>query len=83
MERKFGALESPKDLRDFKVCSAAKAITLPTEYSLPAANIKDQGYVNSCVAHALSSMIEQKENAMDQTYAEMHMRPYMPIPTCS
>lgn len=67
MERKFGSLESPKDLRDFRVCSAAKAVTLPEEYGLKPASIKDQGYVNSCVAHALSSMIEEKEGTTYST----------------
>lgn len=61
MERKYGAFESPKDLRDFRASSVAKAVTLPTEFSLKATHIKDQGLVNSCVAHALSSMMEMQD----------------------
>lgn len=61
MERKFGALESPKDLRDFRVCSTITKVDLPTEYKLAKElTIKDQGNVNSCVAHSLSSMLEEK-----------------------
>lgn len=60
MIRKYGCFESPKDLRDFRVCSNISKITLPTEYKLMPTKIKDQGSVNSCVAHALSSMLEKK-----------------------
>lgn len=57
--RKYGSLSSPLDLRDFKV-SLSNNIELPTSFTLSNTTIKDQGYVNSCVAHALSSLLEQK-----------------------
>lgn len=59
MKRKYGCLPSPNDLRDFKCSSSVTHIELPNEYSLGAYSIKDQGVVNSCVAHALSSMLER------------------------
>lgn len=67
MERKYGCLESPKDYRDYRVCGVAKIIELPTEFRIPAATIKDQGSVNSCVAHSMSSMIEQKNKKVYST----------------
>jgi hypothetical protein len=62
MERKYGCLESPKDLRDYRPYGLVSSTCLPTEYSLSNTTIKDQGTVNSCVAHALSSMLEKKTN---------------------
>lgn len=56
---KFGALYSPTDLRDFKVSSSIQNIELPSEFSLNKTTIKNQGNVNSCVAHSLSSMLEE------------------------
>lgn len=58
-EQVFGCLKSPKDIRDFKVCLQSTSIeTLPESFQLAKSHIKDQGKVNSCVAHALSSMME-------------------------
>jgi len=59
IDRKYGALESPNDIRDFRV-SAPKSIELPVEFRLNHTTIKDQGDVNSCVAHTLSEMLESK-----------------------
>lgn len=42
MNRKYGALSSPTDFRDFRVASAATKIELPTEYTLRTTTIKDQ-----------------------------------------
>lgn len=68
MERKYGCLESPKDLRDFRVCNTLDSIVLPTEFKLAKElTIKDQGAVNSCVAHSLSSMMENKFNDVFST----------------
>lgn len=58
--RKYGSLSSPIDLRDFKVSSSNLKVELPSSFNLTNTTIKDQGYVNSCVAHALSSLLEQK-----------------------
>ena len=65
MERKYGCLESPIDLRDFIV--STPKIELPEAYTLEHTTIKDQGSVNSCVAHSLSSLIESKLNNIYST----------------
>lgn len=54
-----GCLFSPIDLRDFRVSSNI-TLELPEEFKLNYSKIKDQGIVNSCVAHALSSILENK-----------------------
>lgn len=60
-ERKCNGVKfSPKDLRDFRVSSSTKTVQLPEVYRLDYKRIKDQGDVNSCVAHSLSSMFENK-----------------------
>lgn len=65
MERKLGALISPKDLRDYKtdmkevLAGISKEIPIPEEFTIfNKPRIKDQGLVNSCVAHSLSSALE-------------------------
>lgn len=58
MDRNMGCLISPNDLRDYRPVMAQQ-IDLPTEFCLPTTKIKDQGMVGSCVAHALSSVVEQ------------------------
>lgn len=55
----FGALPSPKDIRDYKLSAAAiKYETFPESFKLEPVMIKNQGVQSTCVAHALSSMVE-------------------------
>ena len=60
MERQMGCLLSPNDLRDYRF-KPVQAVKLPETFEIPASKIKDQGWVGSCVAHALSSMLEKYE----------------------
>lgn len=57
IEYSFGALKSPYDIRDYKIC-APKEVVFPLEFSLTRTSIKNQGIVGSCVAHSLASTIE-------------------------
>lgn len=59
MEQQTGCLISPKDLRDYKINKACMSIELPESFTLEPTPIKNQGNVGSCVAHALSSMLEK------------------------
>lgn len=53
-----GALESPKDVRDYRP-SFASGLTIPDEYEIDlVVKVKNQGSVGSCVAHAISSLNE-------------------------
>ena len=55
----FGALPSLRDVRDYKLAATAiKQIKLPESYQLAPARIKNQGSHSTCVAHALSSLVE-------------------------
>lgn len=53
----YGALKPQIDVRDYR--PAVGAVELPKFYSLPCLpQIKDQFFVNSCCAHATSSILE-------------------------
>jgi C1A family cysteine protease len=62
-ERKYpvgGCLPEKKDIRDYKLkAGVISAADLPEEFTFDVeASIKNQGTVNSCVAHAMSSILE-------------------------
>lgn len=54
----FGAIPSPKDVRDYKAVCKANINTFPEEFSLPMPSVKNQMEIGACVAHALASTIE-------------------------
>ena len=55
----FGCILSPYDSRDYRLKAGATKATLPEEYSCPIKmKVKNQGLVSSCVAHAVSSILE-------------------------
>ena len=55
----FGALPSPVDVRDYKLNIAAMTPqSLPKTFQLIPTTIKNQGSQPTCVAHALSSLVE-------------------------
>ena len=58
-EHGFGAIPSLPDIRDYTLCkSAISKKKLPKEYINEPVKIKSQGVQPTCVAHALSSLIE-------------------------
>ena len=58
--RGLGAIFSPVDVRDYRLAATATAdkTEFPEEFVLPMVRVKDQGTVGSCVAHALSEVVE-------------------------
>ena len=55
----FGALPSPKDIRDYKVqATAVIPQKLPKTFKLKTTAIKSQGSKPTCVAHTLASLVE-------------------------
>lgn len=56
----FGAVASAPDIRDYKLAAStiASSKALPEEFELSMPHIKNQGSVGSCVAHALSTIVE-------------------------
>ena len=53
----MGALPSPVDLRDYRIAPSASR-EYPESFKLPETPVKNQGAVGSCVAHALTSIME-------------------------
>ena len=54
----LGAIFSSLDVRDYKAVCTASPKSFQKEFELPIIRIKSQGSVGSCVAHALSSVVE-------------------------
>ena len=53
-----GAIFSGVDVRDYKMVCAAGSYDFPDEFELKTVRVKDQKSTGSCVAHALSSIVE-------------------------
>lgn len=56
--RVYGAIYSSIDVRDYKMVCTAQKFDFPEEFELETVRVKDQGFTGSCVAHALSSIVE-------------------------
>lgn len=67
----FGALFSKKDVRDYKIASAAASYQFPKEFELKMPRVKNQGSVGSCVAHSISTVIEYFNNLQQGNDEEM------------
>lgn len=66
----FGALASLIDLRDYRVVVPDNFTPAPV-FALEIPNVKNQGSVNSCVAHALSSTVEYFNHAQNNDLKPM------------
>lgn len=55
----FGAIPSPKDIRDYKLSSQALvSISVPETFQLNKIPIKNQGSQSTCAAHTLCELVE-------------------------
>ena len=57
-QKSLGAIFSPPDVRDYRIACAAAPVEFPAEFELPMPEVKNQGQVCSCVAHALATTVE-------------------------
>lgn len=67
----FGALFSPRDVRDYRLSYASPTTKLPKTFELKMPNVKNQGEVNSCVAHSISTIIEYFNQTQEHRNEEM------------
>lgn len=67
----YGAIFSGVDVRDYKMVCTAATYDFPAEFELNTVRVKDQADVGSCVAHALSSIIEYYNNVQRNDPTEM------------
>ena len=67
----YGCKKEIVDKRDYKMfISSVKSTIYPNRYEITIPSVKDQGIVNSCVAHTLASFLEEvhkKENIQFST----------------
>lgn len=71
MENKFGAMPPKIDKRDYKLAGARAKIEYPEEFYLEMGEVKDQGSVNSCVAHGAAEIIEYFNKMQEQIEDKM------------
>ena len=71
MKKNFslGALFSKPDVRDYK--ASTKLTEFPDEFELKMPKVKNQGAVGSCVAHALSTVVEYFNQQETGKYTQM------------
>ena len=65
----LGALFSEPDVRDY--VAKTKNTEFPDEFELKLPKVKNQGNVNSCVAHALSTAVEYFDTKEKGSYTQM------------
>lgn len=67
----YGAIFSGVDVRDYKMVCASRHYNFPKEFELKTVRVKCQDDVGSCVAHALSSIIEYYNSVQRNDTTEM------------
>lgn len=67
----LGAIFSGVDVRDYKGVCAMSPSSFPKEFELPIVRVKSQGSIGSCVAHALSSVVEYYNYTQHKEKTEM------------
>lgn len=75
----YGCKKEIKDKRDYKayVCSI-KPDELPKRYEISIPMVKDQGIINSCVAHSLASFLEETYKNDDIKFSTGFIYGYRP-----
>lgn len=66
-----GALFSKIDVRDYKLVASAMQEEFPKEFVLDMPKVKNQGRINSCVAHSISTVIEYHNIVQNNDNTEM------------
>lgn len=71
-EPSFGALHAQKDVQAYKVASVSPeaVANLPEEFELTPPDVKNQQSVGSCVAHAMSEVIEYFNASQEKNNTE-------------
>lgn len=70
-KRTFGAIYSGVDVRDYRVVCTSPVTDFPKTFELKHGRIKNQKSTGSCVAHALSSIIEYYNTTQNGDDTEM------------
>lgn len=65
----LGAIPSPKDIRDY--VATATIQDFPDSFELPMPEVKNQGNVGACVAHALATVVEYFEMTQEHSTTKL------------
>lgn len=74
---RYGCMKEIEDKRDYKL-KVAKISQLPTEHQIKMPNVKNQGHVNSCVAHSLSTFMEEYYKSVGTNFSVGFIYGYRP-----
>lgn len=76
----YGCKKEVNDKRDYKayVCSHKPDI-FPDKYEITVPEVKDQGIVNSCVAHTLASFLEETYKSDNTKFSTGFIYGYRPV----
>ena len=69
IEYGLGAIPSPKDIRDY--VATATIQDFPDSFELPMPEVKNQGNVGACVAHALATVVEYFEMIQENSTTKL------------
>lgn len=77
----YGCKKEIIDKRDYKmkVCTTHKIPYYPEKYEIKMPKVKDQGIVNSCVAHSLSTFLEESYIDENKTFSTGFIYGYRPL----
>lgn len=77
----YGCNKEIDDKRDYKmkVCASHKIPYYPSEYKIEMPKVKDQGIVNSCVAHSLSTFLEEYFKDEQKSFSTGFIYGYRPF----
>lgn len=69
--QRFGALPSKVDIRDYVASVTTANEEFPESFELEMCDVKNQGAVGSCVAHAISEVVEYFNKLQEGSYVKM------------
>ena len=76
----YGCKKEIVDKRDYKMfISSVKSTIYPNRYEITIPSVKDQGIVNSCVAHTLASFLEEVHKNENIQFSTGFIYGYRPV----
>ena len=80
----YGCKKEINDKRDFKmkISKIAKINTFPKEHKIKMPRVKNQGTINSCVAHSLSTFMEEYYKEENKKFSVGFIYGYRPYNYC-
>lgn len=74
----YGCEKEVIDKRDYKLKNVSTRV-LPKEHTITMPDVKDQGFINSCVAHSLSTFMEEYHKSKNEKFSVGFIYGYRPL----